>query len=107
MHEDILYVNSSSFSPDLRIVHATSSSPPYRTILFPLSTPAPELGHIISKYLAPTTVVLTTLRESFASGDQAKFAHRMRESLQEGAPWALARSVGRKVWGLLSGDGDG
>jgi hypothetical protein len=76
-------------------------------MLFPLSTPAPELGRIISKYLAPTSVVLGTLRESFASGDQAKFALRMRESVQEGAPWTLARNVGRKIWGLLSGDGDG
>ena len=82
------------------------SSPPHCSLLFPLSTPAPELKRIISKYLAPTSVVLTTLRESFTSGEQAKFAHRMRESIQEGAPWVLARNVGRKIWGLLSGEGD-
>jgi hypothetical protein len=83
------------------------SCPPYRSMLFPLTTPAPELGRIISKYLAPTSVVLSTLRESFTSGGQAKFAHRMKESVQDGAPWALAWNVGRKIWGLLSGDGDG
>lgn len=82
-------------------------SPPYRRMLFPLSTPAPELRRVISKYLAPTSVILTTLRESFTSGDQVKFAHRMRESIEEGAPWALARNVGRKIWGLLSGEGEG
>ncbi|KAF8496426.1 hypothetical protein F5888DRAFT_1703799 [Russula emetica] len=82
-------------------------SPPYRRMLFPLSTPAPELRRIISKYLAPTSIILTTLQESFTSGDQVKFAHRMRESIEEGAPWALARNVGRKIWGLLSGEGEG
>jgi len=99
----------SSFSHLLicSIVEAAPSSPPYRKMLFPLSTPAPELRRIISKYLAPTSVVLTTLRESFTSGDQVKFAHRMRESIEEGAPWALARNVGRKIWGLLSGEGEG
>ncbi len=75
-------------------------------MLFPLSTPAPELKRIIFKYLAPTDVILTTLCESFTSGDQVKFAHRMRESIEEGAPWALARNVGRKIWGLLSGEVD-
>jgi len=87
-------------------MHEDILSPPHRSLLFPLSTPAPELRRIISKYLAPTSVVLATLRESFTSGEQAKFAHRMRESIQEGAPWALARNVGRKIWGLLSGEGD-
>ena len=62
---------------------------------------------MISKYLAPTSVILTTLRESFTSGDQVKFALRMRESIEEGTPWALARNVGRKIWGLLSGEGEG
>jgi hypothetical protein len=76
-------------------------------MLFPLSTPAPELRRVISKYLAPTSIILTTLRESFTSGNQVKFAYRMRESIEEGAPWALARNVGRKVWGLLSGEGEG
>jgi hypothetical protein len=89
------------------IVEVAFSSPPYCRMLFPLSTPAPELRRIISKYLAPTSVVLTTLHESFTSGDQVKFAHRMRESIEEGAPWALARNVGRKIWGLLSGEGEG
>ncbi|KAH8996291.1 hypothetical protein EDB92DRAFT_2084163 [Lactarius akahatsu] len=83
------------------------SSPPYYSMLFPLSTPVPEVKRMISSYLAPTHVVLTTLRDSFTSGDQVKFAHRMRESIQDGAPWALARNVGRKIWGLLSGEGEG
>jgi hypothetical protein len=89
------------------VIEAAPSSPPYRRMLFPLSTPAPELRRIISKYLAPTSIVLTTLHESFASGDQVKFANRMRESIEEGAPWVLARNVGRKIWGLLSGEGEG
>jgi len=88
-------------------MHEDILSPPHCSLLFPLSTPAPELKRIISKYLAPTSVVLTTLRESFTSGEQAMFAHRMRESIEEGAPWVLARNVGRKIWGLLSGEGDG
>jgi len=88
-------------------MHEDILSPPHCRMLFPLCTPAPELRRIISKYLAPTSVVLTTLHESFTSGEQAKFAHRMRESIQEGAPWVLARNVGRKIWGLLSGEGDG
>jgi len=87
-------------------MHEDILSPSHCSLLFPLSTPPPELRRIISKYLAPTSVVLVTLRESFTSGEQAKFAHRMRESIQEGAPWALARNVGRKIWGLLSGEGD-
>jgi len=76
-------------------------------MLFPLSTPVPEVKRIIFNYLAPTHVVLTTLRDSFTSGNQVKFAHRMRESIQDGAPWTLARNVGRKIWGLLSGEGEG
>ncbi|KAH9996656.1 hypothetical protein BJV74DRAFT_960898 [Russula compacta] len=87
-------------------MHEDILSPPHCRMLFPLSTPAPELRRIISKYLAPTSIVLTTLHESFTSGDQTKFAHRMCESIQEGAPWTLARNVGRKIWGLLSGEGD-
>lgn len=83
------------------------SSPPYYSILFPLSTPVPGVKRVISNYLDPTRVVLTILRDSFTSGDQVKFAHRMRESIQDGAPWALARNVGRKIWGLLSGEGEG
>ena len=65
------------------------------------------MKRVISNYLDPTRVVLTILRDSFTSGDQVKFAHRMRESIQDGAPWALARNVGRKIWGLLSGEGEG
>jgi hypothetical protein len=107
MNEDILCVASSAFFFTCSIVEPASSSPPYRRMLFPLSTPAPELRRIISKYLAPTSIVLTTLHESFTSGNQVKFAHRMRESVEEGAPWALARNVGRKIWGLLSGEGEG
>jgi len=101
-------ISCESFPPLLTriVVKPIPSSPPHCSLLFPLSTPAPELKRIISKYLAPTSVVLTTLRESFTSGEQAKFAHRMRESVQEGAPWVLARNVGRKIWGLLSGEGD-
>jgi hypothetical protein len=95
------------FSFGLQIVEVAPSSPPYRRMLFPLSTPAPELRRVISKYLAPTSIILATLRESFTSGDQVKLAHRMRESIEEGAPWALARNVGRKIWGLLSGEGEG
>jgi hypothetical protein len=52
-------------------------------------------------------MILITLRESFTSGDQVKLAHRMRESIEDGAPWALARNVGRKIWGLLSGESEG
>lgn len=88
-------------------MHEDILSPPYYSMLFPLSTPVPGVKRIIVNYLAPTHVVLTTLRDSFTSGDQVKFAHRMRESIQDGAPWALARNVGRKIWGLLSGEGDG
>jgi len=88
-------------------MHEDILSPPHCRMLFPLSTPAPELRRVISKYLAPTSVVLDILHESFTSGDQAQFAHRMCESIQDGAPWTLARNVGRKIWGLLSGEGDG
>ncbi|KAF8273409.1 hypothetical protein EI94DRAFT_1654601 [Lactarius quietus] len=88
-------------------MHEDILSPPYYSMLFPLSTPVPGVKRIIANYLTPTHVVLTTLRDSFTSGDQVKFAHRMRESVQDGAPWALARNVGRKIWGLLSGEGEG
>jgi len=88
-------------------MHEDILSPPYYSMLFPLSTPVPGVKRIIANYLTPTHVVLTTLRDSFTSGDQVKFAHRMRESDQDGAPWALARNVGRKIWGLLSGEGEG
>jgi len=88
-------------------MHEDILSPPYYSILFPVSTPVPGVKRIIFDYLAPTRIVLTTLRDSFTSGDQVKLAHRMRESIQDGAPWALARNVGRKIWGLLSGEGEG
>lgn len=106
MHEDILCVVFFSLLLIYSISEVASSSPPYCRMLFPLTTPAPELKRVISKYLAPTSIVLTTLHESFTSGDQVKFAHRMRESIEEGTPWTLARNVGRKIWGLLSGEGD-
>ncbi|KAI0262563.1 hypothetical protein BC834DRAFT_890769 [Gloeopeniophorella convolvens] len=88
-------------------MHEDILSPPHRSMLLPLSTPAPELQRVIFKYLAPTRVVLTRLHDSFTSGDQAKLAQRMSESIRDGAPWTLARNVGKKIWGLLSGEGDG
>ncbi|KAI0044254.1 hypothetical protein FA95DRAFT_1497366 [Auriscalpium vulgare] len=88
-------------------MYADVYNPPYTSLLVHVSDPAPQLRKLLVKYLAPSQRLLALARDSVTSGDQAVLVDKMQTAVMSGAPFSLAGTVGKRMWRLLWGEGDG